>query len=303
MVRGVVTEHQTKSGFVALIGRPNAGKSTLLNQLIGFKVAAVSDKPQTTRVAIRGILTRPEGQIIFIDTPGIHKPVHQMNERMMHAAHAAISDVDVLLLLVDATVPFGKGDQFVLESIRAAQKPALLWINKIDKLKDRARLLPLIDRYRNEVSFQDFIPGSALTTENVELLVSRLFDFVPPGPLYYSETDVTDQPERVLAAEIVREKLLHVMHEEIPYETAVYAEQFTDEETLLRIHCTILVERDSQKGIIIGRGGQQLKQIGMLARQELEVLFGKKVFLELYVRVRRYWREDGNLLDQLGIQG
>ncbi|MCS6804422.1 MAG: GTPase Era [Acidobacteriota bacterium] len=298
-----MSQQQTKSGFVALLGRPNAGKSTLLNQLIGLKVAAVSDKPQTTRMAIRGILTRPEGQIIFVDTPGIHKPVHQMNQRMMRAVQTVSSDADVLLLLVDATVPFGKGDQFVLDWIKTIQKPAVLWLNKIDKLKDRASLLPLIERYRNEVSFADFIPGSALTSENVELLISRLFELLPPGPLYYAETDITDQPERTLAAEIVREKLLQVVHDEIPYETAVYTEQFSEEPTLTRIHCTILVERDSQKAIIIGRGGQQLKRIGTLARQELEFLLGRKVFLQLYVKVRRHWREDSAMLDQLGIHG
>lgn len=298
-----MTEAATKSGFVALIGRPNVGKSTLLNRLIGFKVAAVSEKPQTTRWLIRGILTRPEGQIVFVDTPGIHKPLHEMNERMMRAVQTALSDVDLLLLLVDVTAPFGKGDQFTLDLIKPTQKPALLWLNKIDVLKDRRLLLPLMDRYQHEYPFKEIIPGSALTGEGVEVLTEKLLESLPVGPMYYPETDITDQPERLLAAEVVREKLLMVTRDEIPYETAVYTERFLDEAELLRIHCTILVERESQKAIVIGRGGQQLKEIGTMARQELEALFGKKVYLELFVKVRRHWREDAHLLDELGIAG
>lgn len=298
-----MTEAETKSGFVALIGRPNVGKSTLLNRLIGVKVAAVSDKPQTTRRLIRGILTRPEGQIVFVDTPGIHKPLHEMNQRMMRAVQAALSDVDLLLLMVDVTAPFGKGDQFTLELIKPTHKPALLWLNKIDALKDRSPLLPLMDQYHRQYSFQELIPGSALTGESVDRLTEKLFEALPVGPIYYPETDITDQPERVLAAEVVREKLLMVTRDEIPYETAVYTERFLDDAALLRIHCTILVERESQKGVVIGRGGQQLKKIGTLAREELEVLFGKKVYLELFVKVQRHWRDDARLLDELGIQG
>jgi len=298
-----MTDAETKSGFVALIGRPNVGKSTLLNRLIGFKVAAVSDKPQTTRTSIRGILTRPEGQIVFVDTPGIHKPIHEMNQRMMRAVQAALNDVDQILLIVDVTQPFGKGDQFTLELIKSTPKPAVLLLNKVDALRDRTTLLPLIDRYQREVPFKEIIPGSALTGEKMDLLTEKLFESLPPGPLYYPETEITDQPERVLAAEVVREKLLMVTHDEIPYETAVQTERFLDEEGLLRIHCIILVERESQKGIVIGRGGQQLKKIGTLAREELEALFGKKVYLELFVKVRKHWREDARLLDELGIQG
>jgi GTPase len=294
-------ETETKSGFVALIGRPNVGKSTLLNRLIGFKVAAVSDKPQTTRTSIRGILTRPEGQIVFVDTPGIHKPIHQMNERMMRAVRETVSDVDQILLIVDVTAQFGKGDQYALDMIEGAGKPALLFLNKIDRLKDRTVLLPLMDRYNRECQFKETIPGSALTGENIDLLAEKLFESLPPGPLYYPETEITDQPERVLASEIVREKLLMVTRDEIPYETAVYAERFQDEEGLVRIHCTILVERESQKGLVIGRGGQQLKSVGTLAREELEILLGKKVYLELFVKVRRLWREDERMLDELGI--
>jgi len=292
----------TKSGFVALIGRPNVGKSTLLNRLIGQKIAAVSDKPQTTRWRIRGILTRPEGQIIFVDTPGIHKPVHRMNERMMRAVEAAIADVDLLLLMTDVTEPFGSGDRFVLEMVKRAGKPAFLLLNKIDRLKDKRELLPRIDLYRHEYDFAEYIPLSALTGEGVDLLLQCLFEHLPEGPLYYPEGEITDQPERVLVAEIVREKLLMVTRDEIPYVTAVYTESFKEEENRLRIHCVILVERESQKPIIIGKGGERLKTIGTLAREEIEFLLGKKVFLELYVKVREKWRENDALLTQLGLE-
>ncbi|GBC82483.1 GTPase Era [bacterium HR10] len=295
-------ERVTKSGFVALIGRPNVGKSTLLNRLIGQKIAAVSDKPQTTRWRIRGILTRPEGQIIFVDTPGIHKPIHRMNERMMRAVEAAIADVDLLLLMTDVTESFGSGDRFVLEMVKRAGKPTFLLLNKIDRLKDKRQLLPLIDRYRREYDFVEYLPISALTGEGVDLLLQSLFEHLPEGPLYYPEGEITDQPERVLVAEIVREKLLMVTREEIPYVTAVYTESFKEENGLLRIHCVILVERESQKPIIIGKGGERLKRIGTLAREEIEFLFGKKVFLELYVKVREKWRENDALLTQLGLE-
>jgi len=292
----------TKSGFVALIGRPNVGKSTLLNHVIGQKIAAVSDKPQTTRWRIRGILTRPEGQIIFVDTPGIHKPIHRMNERMMRAVEAAIHDVDLPLAMIDASEPYGSGDRFVMEMVKRSGKPCILLLNKIDLLKDKRQLLPLMDIAHREYDFKEIIPISALRGENLELVVSKLFDFLPEGPLYYPEDEITDQPERVLAAEVVREKLLMVARDEIPYVTAVYTESFKEEGALLRIHCVILVERESQKPIIIGKGGGRLKMIGTLARQELELLFGRKIFLELFVKVREKWRESEVILDQMGLE-
>jgi len=295
-------DRPTRSGFVALIGRPNVGKSTLLNRLIGQKIAAVSDKPQTTRWRIRGILTRPEGQIVFVDTPGIHKPIHRMNERMMRAVEAAIADVDLLLLMSDVTEPFGSGDRFVLERVKRAAKPAFLLLNKVDRLKDKRQLLPLIDLYRREYDFAEYIPISALTGENVDLLLRRLFEHLPEGPLYYPEGEITDQPERVLVAEIVREKILMVTRDEIPYVTAVYTESFAEDDDLLRIHCVILVERESQKPILIGKGGERLKKIGTLAREEIEFLFGKKVFLQLHVKVREKWRENDALLTHLGLE-
>jgi len=294
--------HGRKSGFVALIGRPNAGKSTLLNRLIGHKVAAVSEKPQTTRWRIRGILTDDRGQIVFVDTPGIHKPMHQMNVRMMRSVSRAIEDVDLILLLVDACQSFGSGDRFVLDLVREAAKPTFLLLNKIDRLTDKRPLLPLIAHYRQEYDFAEVIPLSALTGENVSLLVEKIFDHLPEGPFYYPEGEITDQPERVIVAEIVREKLLQVTRDEIPYVTAVVTERYHDEGSLLSIHCIIFVERESQKPIIIGKGGERLKKIGTLAREEIEFLFGKKVFLQLYVKVRERWRENEALLDHVGLE-
>lgn len=298
----VVPGERRKSGLVALIGRPNAGKSTLLNRLIGQKVAAVSDKPQTTRWRIRGILTEERGQIIFVDTPGIHKPKHQMNVRMMRAVSRAVEDVDLVLLLVDACESFGSGDRFVLDLVKRAAKPTFLLLNKIDRLADKRTLLPLIDLYRREYDFAEVIPISALTGENLSLVVEKIFEYLPEGPLYYPEGEITDQPERVIVAEIIREKLLMVIHDELPYVTAVVTEQFHDEGSLLRIHAVILVERESQKPIIIGKGGERLKKIGTLAREEIEFLFGKKVFLQLYVKVRERWRDSEAVLDQIGLE-
>jgi GTP-binding protein Era len=221
---------------------------------------------------------------------------------MMRAVEAAIADVDLLLLMTDVTEPFGSGDRFVLEMVKRAGKPTFLLLNKIDRLKDKRQLLPLIDLYRREYDFKDYIPLSALTGENVDVLLRSLFEHLPEGPLYYPEGEITDQPERVLVAEIVREKILMVTRDEIPYVTAVYTESFKEEEHLLRIHCVILVERESQKPILIGKGGERLKKIGTLAREEIEFLFGKKVFLELYVKVREKWRENDALLTQLGLE-
>lgn len=290
----------TKSGFVALIGRPNVGKSTLLNRLVGQKIAAVSDKPQTTRWPIRGILTRPEGQAIFIDTPGIHKAIHRMNQRMMRAVEATLSDADLLLLMIDPNEPFGGGDRFVLDRIKESQKPAFLLLNKIDRLGDKKELLPRMELYAHEYQFVELIPLSALEGTNLDLVVSKLFEHLPEGPLYYPDGEITDQSERVLVAEIVREKLLSLTKDELPYVTAVYTESFQEEGTLLRLHCVILVERSSQKPIIIGHRGELIKKIGTMARQEIESLFGKKVYLELFVKVREKWRENEAILDSIG---
>jgi GTPase len=292
-----------KSGVVALIGRPNAGKSTLLNQVIGEKIAIVSDKPQTTRTRITGVLTRPKGQIAFLDTPGIHKPGYKLNRRMMAIVTDALSSVDLLLLIVDATKAAGSGDQFTLDMIKRVETPAFLLLNKVDALGDKKKLLPLIGRYSRERDFAELIPISALTGDGVELLVEKIFECLPEGPLLYPVDEMTDQPERVLAAELVREKILQVTGEELPYVTAVVTERWEDADAITRIHCLIYVERPSHRAIVIGRGGARLKEIGSAARVDIEKLLGRQIFLELFVKVRERWRDDERLLDELGIRG
>jgi GTP-binding protein Era len=292
-----------KSGVVALIGRPNAGKSTLLNQLIGEKIAIVSDKPQTTRTRISGVLTRPEGQIVFLDTPGIHKPGYTLNRRMMSIVTDALSTVDLILLMVDATQPMGSGDRFVLDMLKRVETRAILVLNKTDRMKDKTGLLPLIAAYTAEREFAEVIPLSALTGDGVELLVGKVYENLSEGPLLYPEDEMTDQPERVLAAELVREKILQATGDEIPYVTAVVTERWEQSDDITRIDCLIYVERASHRAIIIGRGGERLKNIGTAARRDIERLLGRKVFLSLFVKVRERWRDDERLLDELGIQG
>ena len=297
-----VVEERRKSGVVALIGRPNAGKSTLLNQLIGEKIAIVSDKPQTTRTRITGVLTRAEGQIVFIDTPGIHKPGYKLNRRMMAVVTDALSTVDLILLLIDATKPMGHGDEFVLEMLKRVNTRAFLLPNKVDSLRDKTKLLPLIGRYTGEREFIEVIPISALTGDGAELLVQKIFGYLSPGPLLYPEDEMTDQPERVLAAELVREKILQVTGEELPYVTAVVTERWEESLDINRIHCLIYVERPSHKAIVIGKAGARLKEIGTKARADIETLLGRRVFLNLFVKVRESWRDDERALDELGIR-
>jgi GTP-binding protein Era len=297
-----VQEERRKSGVVALIGRPNAGKSTLLNRLIGEKIAIVSDKPQTTRTRITGVLTRPEGQIVFLDTPGIHKPGYKLNRRMMAVVTDALSTVDLILLLIDATSPIGHGDEFVLEMLKRVNTRAFLLPNKVDALRDKTKLLPLIGRYTGECEFIEVIPISALTGDGAEVLVQKIFEYLPPGPLLYPEDEMTDQPERVLAAELVREKILQVTGEELPYVTAVVTERWEEDQDITRIHCLIYVERPSHKAIVIGKAGARLKEIGTKARADIETLLGRRVFLNLFVKVRESWRDDERALDELGIR-
>lgn len=292
-----------KSGVVALIGRPNAGKSTLLNKVIGEKIAIVSDKPQTTRTRIAGVLTRPQGQIVFLDTPGIHKPGYNLNRRMMTIVTGALSTVDLILLMIDAAKPMGHGDEFVLDMMKRVQTPAFLLLNKVDRLRNKTRLLPMIERYTNEREFAEVIPLSALTGDGVDLLAETIFASLPEGPLLYPEDEMTDQPERVLAAELVREKILQVTAEELPYVTAVVTERWEEDGETTRIYCVIFVERPSHRKIIIGRGGARLKQIGTAARVDIEKLLGRHVFLSLFVRVSERWRDDERVLDELGIRG
>ena len=293
-------------GLVSFVGRPNAGKSTLLNRIIGVKLAIVSDKPQTTRNRILGVRNYPDpgaGQVVFLDTPGIHRPLHRMNVRMVDAALDTMREVDVLVLVVDAHEPPGRGDRFVLDLLKDAPSPVLLAINKID-LVQKARLLRLIDHYRQAADFADVVPLSALSGDGVDLLERAILSRLPEGEPLYPEDYLTDQPERVLAAEIVREKLLQHTRDELPFTSAVVVDQFEepDERGLLRLFCTILVEQESQKPIVIGRGGQMIKRIGTEARLDLERFFQTRVFLDLRVKVRADWRDDDRQLDELGVE-
>jgi GTP-binding protein Era len=290
------------AGFVALIGRPNAGKSTLLNRLVGQKIAAVSDKPQTTRFKIQGVITKPEGQIVFVDTPGVHQPGYELNRRMMTAVQDALLGVDLVCLIRDASVSTGNGDRFVLDLVKRAEKPSLLLLNKIDKLEDKSALLPLIDWYRNEHDWGEIIPISALKDEMTDVLIDSCLRHLPEGELIFSEDELTDQSLRVLASEIVREQVLRVTGDEIPYVTAVVTERFEEvRDDFARIYCLIVVERESQKKIIIGRGASRLKEIGTRARKEIEELLGHRCHLELFVKVEEDWRNRDQLLDEYGL--
>ena len=298
-----MSNNDFRSGFVALIGRPNAGKSTLLNRLIGEKIAAVSNKPQTTRHRIQGIVTRDDGQIVFVDTPGVHKPGHLLNRRMMAAVHDAIMSVDLLVLMRDASVSTGNGDRFVLELVRDAGKKAILVLNKIDKLKEKGGLLPLIESYADEYEFAEIIPVSALKGDAVDNLVDQIVKHLPVGEPLYTEDEMTDQPLRSIVAEMVREKILMTTGEEIPYVTAVITEVFDESDpALTTIFCAIFVERSSQKKIVIGKMGSRIKDIGTKARIDIEKLLGKKVFLKLFVKVVEDWRNREQTLDDLGLQ-
>lgn len=288
-----------RSGFVTVAGRPNSGKSTLVNLLVGEKISIVTDKPQTTRGIVRGIATRPEGQIVFLDTPGVHKPIHKMNDKMMKSVRSALGEGDVLLLVVDASVSFGRGDEFVLDLVRPVAVPKVLVLNKIDKIK-KFDLLPQIERYSKAMPFEEVIPMSARNGENAEILWSALFRLVPEGEAMYPEDQLSDQHERTFAAEIIREKLIQGTHDELPYSTAVVIDRF-EESDPVGIYATIVVERDSQKGIVIGKGGLLLKDVGTAARLDLERFLGKKVFLTLRVKVTKGWRDDDATLRNLGI--
>lgn len=292
----------THSGYVALIGRPNAGKSTLLNQLVGQKIAAVSDKPQTTRFRIKGVITKPEGQVVFVDTPGVHQPGYELNRRMMAAVQDALLGVDLVCLIRDVSVSTGNGDRFVLDLVKRSDKPALLLLNKIDKLEDKSALLPLMDWYRNEHEWREIVPISALKNEMTDVLIESCLRHLPEGEPVFSEDELTDQSLRVLVSEIVREQVLHATGDEIPYVTAVMTERFEEvREDFSRIYCVIVVERASQKKIIIGKGASRLKEIGTRARREIESLLGHRCHLELFVKVEEDWRNKDALLDEFGL--
>jgi GTP-binding protein Era len=292
-------EKDFRSGFIAIVGRPNVGKSTLLNSLLGEKISIISDKPQTTRNRIRGILTLPGSQMVFIDTPGIHKPLHRMNEIMVHAAIRTFDEVDVILLLVEATEKPGAGDKFVIDALGRVKTPVFLLINKVDLIA-KERLLPLMQEYSTLYSFAEIIPVSALLGD-LGGLVDAIQKRLPKGPRYFPDDQLSDQPERFIVAEIIREKVFELTKEEIPYSTAVVIEEMKEEPAITRINAVIYVDRDSQKGILIGKGGAMLKKIGTLARQDAEKLLGVKVFLQVWVKVKKGWREDDRMLRNIGI--
>ncbi|NTW59556.1 MAG: GTPase Era [Nitrospirae bacterium] len=292
-------EKDFRSGFIAIIGRPNVGKSTLMNCLLGEKISIISDKPQTTRNRIRGILSRPDAQLVFIDTPGIHKPLHKMNEIMVKTALGTYNEVDVIMLLVEATEKPGGGDRFIIDSLAKVRTPVLLIINKVD-LINKERLLPLMQEYSTLYSFAEIIPVSALKRD-LGGLVDALLKRMPKGPKYFPDDQLTDQPERFVVSEIIREKIFELTKEEIPYSTAVMIDQVKEEPGLTRIDATIFVDRDSQKGIVIGKSGALLKEIGTRARLDAEKLLGVKVFLQLWVKVKKGWRDDNRMLRNVGI--
>jgi GTP-binding protein Era len=291
-----------RSGYVALVGRPNAGKSTLLNRLVGEKIAAVSNKPQTTRHRIQGVITRPAGQVVLVDTPGVHQPGYLLNRRMMAAVHDALEGVDLVCLIRDASAPTGNGDRFVLDLVKKSGKPSMLLLNKTDKIDDKRGLLPLIEWYSHEHEWRAVVPLSARTGDQLEDLVKEFVASLPEGEPIFEEDELTDQPMRVIVAEMVREKILQVTGEEIPYVTAVVTERYEEvSEGLSRIYCAVYVERESQKRIIIGRGGARLKEVGTEARRDVERLVGHKVYLELFVKVEEGWRDSPRALNEMGI--
>lgn len=296
-------EQEFKSGFISIIGRPNVGKSTFLNRVIGQKIAIMSDKPQTTRNKIQGVLTLPDAQMIFIDTPGIHKPKHRLGDFMMKVAQNTLKEVDLILFMVNAEEGFGRGEEFILEKFENVKTPVFLVINKIDQVHPD-QVLPIIDSYKEKYSFKEIVPISALQGNNVEGLLDQIKGYLPTGPQYYPADQVTDHPERFIITEMVREKVLHLTREEIPHSIAVVLEKMErrEDKDVINVMATIIVERDSQKGIVIGKQGQLLKEIGKRARVDIENLLGSKVFLELWVKVQKDWRNRSSQLRDLGFR-
>ncbi|MBA4493161.1 GTPase Era [Paenactinomyces guangxiensis] len=289
------------SGFVALIGRPNVGKSTLMNHIVGQKVAIMSDKPQTTRNKIRGVYTDDQGQIIFLDTPGIHKPHSKLGEWLVKTAQDALEEVDLVLFLVDAAEGMGAGDRFIIDNLKQVNTPVFLIVNKIDRVHPD-ELLPLIDQYRHLYSFAEVVPISALQGNNTSTLIRLIMDRLPEGPQYYPSDQVTDHPERFIVGELIREKVLQLTREEIPHSVAVVVEEMKlrEDKDLIDIRATIFTERPSQKGILIGKKGALLKEVGKRAREEMERLLGSRIFLDLWVKVKKDWRNEEMMLRQFG---
>ncbi len=304
-----------KVGYVALIGRPNVGKSTLLNKILGKKIAIISDKPQTTRTSILGIKTTQKGQIIFVDNPGIHKPLHKLNKRMMNIVYSSLETSDLICLLIDASLRFGHGDQFVIDTLKKISTPIILLINKVDIVK-KEKILPLIDNYKDLLDFKEIIPISALKGINLDILEEKIYDYLPEAEKIYAEEEISDQSQKFLLSEIIREKLLKYVREELPFVTAVYIERMEDRppprpqglkgvesssedspKERKYIKASIFVEKDNHRRIIIGHQGKLIKTIGSEARREMESILGAKLFLDLSVKVKEKWRDSANVLD------
>ena len=293
-------EETTKSGFATLIGRPNVGKSTLMNNLIGQKIAITSKKPQTTRNKIQTVYTDDRGQIVFLDTPGIHKAKNKLGDYMVHVAEHTLREVDVILFLVEPSTFIGAGDKHIIEQLKKAGVPVILLINKIDMLAQKEELLPIIDAYRKEMDFDQIIPISAFNGDGTKEVLDAIFSFLPYGPMFYDEDTVTDQPQRQIVAELIREQALRILDDEIPHGIAVSVEQMKVNKKIVDIDATIICEKDSHKGIIIGKGGQMLKKIGTNARHGIEDMMQCRVNLKLWVKVKKDWRDSDYLLKNFG---
>ncbi|WP_409293388.1 GTPase Era [Peribacillus sp. SCS-37] len=298
------TSKNFKSGFISIIGRPNVGKSTYLNRVIGQKIAIMSDKPQTTRNKVQGVLSLADSQMIFIDTPGIHKPKHKLGDFMMKVAQNTLKEVDLVLFMINAEEGYGRGDEFIIEKLKAVSTPVFLVINKIDTVHPD-QLMQLIQQYKEKMEFREIVPISALQGNNVDTLLEQIKSYLPEGPQYYPADQVTDHPERFIISELIREKALHLTREEIPHSIAVVIESIKREDNssgTVHVMATIIVERDSQKGIVIGKQGKMLKEIGQRARLDIENLLGSKVFLELWVKVQKDWRNRPGQLRDYGFR-
>lgn len=293
-------EKQIKTGFATLIGRPNVGKSTLMNRLIGQKIAIISSKPQTTRNRIQTVYTDERGQIVFLDTPGIHKAKNKLGDYMVNVAEHTLKEVDVILFLVEPTDYIGAGEKHIIEQLKKAKTPVILLINKIDKVPKKEELLLYIDAYRKEMEFDQIIPVSAKNGEGTEDLLKTIFDYLPYGPMFYDEDTVTDQPERQIVAELIREQALRLLEDEIPHGIAVSVDSMKKRKKIMDVDATIICERDSHKGIIIGKGGGMLKRIGTNARKGIEDLLECQVNLKLWVKVKKDWRDSDFLLKNFG---
>lgn len=292
-----------KSGFISIIGRPNVGKSTFLNRVVGQKIAIMSDKPQTTRNKVQGVVTTEDSQMVFIDTPGIHKPKHKLGDFMMKVAKNTLKEVDLVLFMANADESLGKGDEFIIDMLGDSGTPVVLVLNKIDLIHPD-ELIGVIDTYRGQMDFDEIVPISALQGNNVERLMEVIKEYLPEGPQYYPADQVTDHPERFIISELIREKVLHLTREEIPHSVAVVIERIAKREgqDTVDVSATIIVERDSQKGIVIGKRGALLKEVGTRARQDIEMLLGSKVYLELWVKVQKDWRNRSNQLREYGFR-